>query len=477
MRDGTMRSMNGLLNRVRHYCERHQLLNHGKMLVLAVSGGVDSLAMLHILHTLAPEFEMRLHVATLDHGLRGAESAADTAFVREQAAALDLPVTAGFADVAAYAQQHKLGIEAAARRVRYRFLADVAEQVGAPAVATAHQQEDQAETLLLHLIRGAGLTGLRGMQPRTALPDGIALVRPLLDTSRADLEAFLNEHGLTAREDASNADTRYTRNRVRHDVLPLLRAINPAVVANLAHTAQTLTVDYGALHAMVAGSDRREAFAVLPLSVQRLAILGNHVNRDDLTRFDVDRAVEFILNGKTGESIKLSNGLQISLSFNHILFDEEPDWNAPGLEPGSVIPIDQLPTIVDFMDDWEVRLSRGISADGEYYALLKVPADVRLAFRTRRRGERFTPHGMDGYTQSLSDTFTNMKVPAAWRDHVPLLTIDDQIAAFIAPTTKGLTIRLAHPYGTASVTDTEILLMIFRRRKLPIAIDPSFMYT
>jgi len=475
-----MPRMNGLLDRVRRYCEQHNLLDEGT-LILAVSGGVDSLAMLRILHALAPEFNTRLHVATLDHGLRGAESAADAAFVREQAVALDLPVTAGAVDVAAYAQDQRIGIEAAARRVRYRFLADVAEQVGARIVATAHQQEDQAETLLLHLIRGAGLTGLRGMQPRTWLPDGIALIRPLLDTPRADLEAFLHERGLTAREDASNTDTRFTRNRIRHDVLPLLHAINPAVVGNLAHTAETLTVDYDALRVMLPPLPlRRDTFAALPLAIQRLAILNNPTRTENLSRFDVERAVGFISNGKTGEQIDLSNGITLALSFEHILFNQVPAWDAPGLPAGTEVSIRMLPTNVALGGGWEACITRDSVPDhAESYNIerLHVPPDARLAFRTRRRGERFAPHGMDGHTQSLSDTFTNMKIPAVWRDRVPLLTIDDQIAAFIAPTPKGLRVRLAHPYGTTSTIDTEILLLCFRRRELPIAIDPSFMYT
>ena len=163
--------MDDLLARVRQYAQRYRLFSPGETVVVGVSGGPDSLCLLHLLRRLAPELRLWLHVAHLHHGLRGAEADADAAFVAELADCWGLPCTVGRADVAALAREAGLSLEEAARQARYRFLAEVAEAGGASTLAVGHNADDQAETVLMHFLRGSGAAGLRGMLPRTPLDD------------------------------------------------------------------------------------------------------------------------------------------------------------------------------------------------------------------------------------------------------------------------------------------------------------------
>jgi len=207
----------------------------GGTLVVGLSGGADSVALLDALASLRRRRGFRVVAAHLDHGLR-AGSADDAAFCAGLCRRLDVPLRAGSADVRARAARERGGLEQAARRDRYAFLRRVRDEEGAVAVAVAHTRDDQAETLLLRLLRGAGATGLAGMRPRSA-----DILRPLLTVSRQEVLAHLRERGLDWREDPTNADVTHRRNRVRHELIPYLEErFNPQVRAALARTAAVL---------------------------------------------------------------------------------------------------------------------------------------------------------------------------------------------------------------------------------------------
>ena len=225
---------------------RHKLFTSEQPVLVAVSGGADSVCLLHALHQLAPFWQLSLHVAHVDHALRP-DSADDAVFVAALAHNLQLPyyqtrLTTGIVD------DDPRGQEAAARSARYGFLRQIANELGAPInLATAHHQDDQAETLLLHLIQGSGLAGLSGIAWVGELPDNqqptVRLVRPLLGVSRAAVHEYLHAYGMTWREDSSNDDLAHMRNTLRHQVLPQLATINPNIHATLARTAELLAVE------------------------------------------------------------------------------------------------------------------------------------------------------------------------------------------------------------------------------------------
>jgi len=213
--------------------------------VLAVSGGADSMCLADAVLAVASRLALRPLIAHLDHGLRGEASAADAEFVRAFAAAHQAPFVLGHADVRALGREHKQSIEVAAREARYRFLARTAQDHGARLVSLAHHADDQAETVLLRLIRGAGLKGLCGMRVHAPLPTAphLIAVRPLLRISRADIEQYCRERQLQPRHDATNDQLHYARNRVRHELLPFLERYNPNIRATLVRLADTVASD------------------------------------------------------------------------------------------------------------------------------------------------------------------------------------------------------------------------------------------
>lgn len=207
----------------------------GQAVVLGLSGGADSVALLDALVSLVGRRGFRVVAAHLDHGLRPG-SAGDAASCRSLCERLGVPLHTAVADVSARARRERGGLEQAARRERYTFLRRVREETGAVAIAVAHTRDDQAETLLMRLLRGAGATGLGGMRPRVG-----HVVRPLLGVSREEVLAHLRDRGLEWREDPTNTDLRYLRNRIRHELLPYLEArFNPALREGLARTAGLL---------------------------------------------------------------------------------------------------------------------------------------------------------------------------------------------------------------------------------------------
>lgn len=218
-------------------CREHNLIPEGGTVLCAVSGGADSVCLLHWLSALRAQIPFTLVAAHYNHNLRGDQSARDEEFVRTFVGQF-CPVITGSGYVAAEAAKRKTGIEETARDMRYAFLQQTARQVGADVIATAHNANDNAETMLLNLMRGCGLNGLCGIPPRR---DNI--VRPLLTVPRQDIEEYLRIHDLPHVEDSTNTDDTYTRNRVRHQLIPLLEQFQPRLIPHMSQTARLLAQD------------------------------------------------------------------------------------------------------------------------------------------------------------------------------------------------------------------------------------------
>ncbi|HOB32147.1 MAG TPA: tRNA lysidine(34) synthetase TilS, partial [Verrucomicrobiota bacterium] len=223
--------MNELLNEVDRVIRSHGLLRRGQSVLVAVSGGLDSMVLLHLLGCLAEENRWRLTVAHLNHGLRGRSSDADERLVIRTAREMNLPVVTGRVDVEQEARNGRISIEMAAREVRHRFFARAAMERRIRTVALAHHQDDQVELFFLRLLRGSTTEGVGGMKWRSPSPASgrVQLVRPLLGCSRSDLMSYARAHRIRHREDASNATIDFQRNRIRHELLPLLQRFQPAL--------------------------------------------------------------------------------------------------------------------------------------------------------------------------------------------------------------------------------------------------------
>lgn len=217
---------------------RYDMLPEGSRVLCAVSGGADSMCLLHWLKERREEYGFSLLAAHYEHGLRGDESLRDAAFTREQCEMLGIRIVVGKGDVAAFAESQKLGIEDAARTLRYRFLEETADRLACDRIATAHNLNDNAETVLMNLCRGAGTRGLAGIPPVRG-----RIVRPLLWTSREEIETYLDVHRIPHIEDSSNRSDDYTRNRIRHQIIPLLMEENPSFLSAIGRTAELLRED------------------------------------------------------------------------------------------------------------------------------------------------------------------------------------------------------------------------------------------
>lgn len=226
-----------LEKRVWEYMAAQDMLQRGDRVLCAVSGGVDSMVLLRLLHRLSRFHGFSVNAATFDHRIRP-EGAGDVDFVLRCCEAWGIPCQAGSADVPAEAARARAGLEETARRLRYAFLEATADQIGADRIATAHNADDNAETVLLHLLRGSGLQGLGGIAPVRG-----RIIRPLLGVSRSEIESWCAATDTPHVEDATNADTAYTRNYLRHEVLPLLRERNPRLLTTLGRMAEGLRRD------------------------------------------------------------------------------------------------------------------------------------------------------------------------------------------------------------------------------------------
>ncbi|MEI2688870.1 MAG: tRNA lysidine(34) synthetase TilS [Anaerolineae bacterium] len=447
-----------LLRQVRQTLRRHQLLRPNSTAIVGVSGGPDSLCLLHLLHALAPEQDVHLHVAHLHHGLRGHEADADAAFVQETAAAWGLSCTVERAGVAGLAQQTGATLEEAARAARYTFLGRLARQLGAPVVAVGHNADDQAETVLMHFLRGSGLAGLRGMQPVSRFPlpqrqppePSLHLIRPLLFTSRSAILAYCQQHALEPRFDRSNEDTTFFRNRLRHELLPLLEGYNPQIRRILGHTAALLADDYELLAgdllaawptALAEESEQRLVFDLgawraLPTALQR-GLLREAIQRlraslRNVSYIHVDNAAWLLREGQAGDRMTLPAGLEIALSYDRFVVGgagvELPIAGLPQLATESQ-PL-ALPGVTP-LPPWQVEctvltpaeLPPHWQANGDrWQAWLDVDVlGPTPALRVGQPGDRFQPLGMAGHSKLLAELFTNAKIPAAARQRWPVL--------------------------------------------------------
>ena len=244
--------------KVAEFCRKYALIEKGDRLVIGVSGGPDSICLLHLLAGLRAELDLTLTIAHLNHQLRGRDAQADEDFVREIAARRQFPVRVETYNVAALADRRKQSVEEAGRQLRYAFLWRVAIETGANKIAVGHNADDQVETVLMHFLRGSGLAGLRGIQPCIDIanlrlyPDDLPapaptpspkLIRPLLETPRSRIDAYCRANHLTPRQDYSNQDTTFFRNRLRHELIPHLETYNPNIRQVLQHTARVITAD------------------------------------------------------------------------------------------------------------------------------------------------------------------------------------------------------------------------------------------
>jgi tRNA(Ile)-lysidine synthase len=417
-----------LVGRVRETIADRALLKGGETIVVAVSGGPDSLALMHVLQRLAGELRLSLHVAHFDHRLRE-RSGDDAAFVSRVASRLGLPATIGSAPQGA--RPPGSSPEQAARERRYAFLDAVADAAGGMRIATGHTLDDQAETVLMRAIAGTGVRGLGGIRPIRG-----RIIRPLIDARRADTEAFCRAMRLRPRRDPTNSDTAFYRNAVRAELMPILvERFNVRSAEALARLADLARDDDRLLDELAAsalapeideGGIRFDIGALLELDValQRRAIRAATALDADHT----ERVLALARSGRTGDAIDLPSRLNARLEYGSLVLGRAPSRPAPVAPVALAVPgVTDLPSWSMRMRTWVEERAPSAWPDGRRTCVLDADrAGATLLVRRPRRGDRFRPLGMRT-AKKLSDFFIDAKVPRRERERSALVTNGPEI--------------------------------------------------
>ena len=425
-----------VLERVYKTITRYNMFETGDHVGVAVSGGADSVFLLHALFELAPRHDLKLCVLHLDHGLRGEESRGDARFVSELAARFGLPAHIVEIDVARLKDETGDNLEQSARRARHRFYLEFLITNRLDRIATGHTRSDQAETVLFRFLRGSGTAGLSGVRPVTSQ----GIVRPLIDLDRVDIERYLHERSIAWRDDSSNSSPEYARNRIRHELLPsLIRDWNPALVDNLAQTAQWAQEEQAywdaEIERLAAGYLTPRPPAVLLRSGQLCAL------PRAVARRLIRRAIERVKGDLRG------------LSFQHVervlemaaALDGHDRMQAPGLDVyRSFDWIRLAPPGIDTLENRNYRLAVSVPGrfplpdrstlglelssiyDGSVGGLDWERLNGGLELRNWRPGDRYRPIGRAS-EERVKTLFQEARIPLWERRNWPILSIEDHI--------------------------------------------------
>lgn len=433
---------NEFIEKLKETIYRFGLLQKGERVLVALSGGPDSVALLYGLLAIKREYNLKLFVAHLNHKLRGAESDEDERFAKKLASRLKLKFFSKRIDVKREAKKSKMSTEEAAREVRYQYLESVAKKIKADKIALGHQTDDQAETFLMRLLRGAGAAGLSGIPPKRG-----KIIRPLIQIRREEIEKFLEANKIPSRLDSSNLQTDYFRNKIRLSLLPKIKKeFNPRIVESLNRTADIISLQQEYIRKkcelilsgivtkrkgklIVDTAEFSGYDACLQREMIRLWVKELKGDLNQLTFESVDRALKLVNQKRSGKKVKLVDRIWLEHNGKELVFCREGkkqyDYSLT------------LPGDVD-LRQWGIRISARVlkrkPAQKElvhpnhnlvYLDWKKLKSPFRL--RTRRRGDKFKPLGMKG-TKSLADFLIDAKVPGHQRGQVAILTSKDTIA-------------------------------------------------
>ena len=464
-------------------------MNNHDLILLGVSGGPDSVVMAYILHAL----NRKMVIVYFDHQLR-AQSGSEEIFVQQMAEEYGVPFYSGKGDIAAVARQEKKTLEEAARDERYRFLFSTAQEINACAVAVAHTADDQVETILMHLLRGSGTRGLVGMRSYsiTAFHPTIPLIRPMLNVWREEIEEYCRQNNLLTKQDASNLDKTYVRNRVRHELIPELQSYNSGFKTNLLHMRDIVKDDWEVLDQYYQEMfnnivDRTKKDDIrfssseiqqLPYGTQKavLYLCLTTMNKTDteIENQTVQRLLDFVHQNKTRKHIELPAQMHAFRKGDTII-----------LTPSQTLPLDgKYPYCdgehsCDLNKPFHISLGNKSELKGETVAKkeYQIPVSVNglywdafldaacfqntvLHIRSLRAGDRYMPLGMDGKSMKVSDLLINKKIPAQVRKTWPVI-MDGSTIVWIpgfAP---------SHPYRVRESTQEILHLTIL------FSTDPS----
>jgi len=395
-------------SKVEKYINKYKLLNPSELYIVALSGGADSVALLLLLKNAY----FNVHAAHCNFHLRGEESDRDEAFCVGLCKELGVELHRAHFDTREYAELHKVSIEMAARELRYKWFEQLREDIGAAGVCVAHHRDDSVETVLLNLVRGTGLRGLTGIQPRNG-----SILRPLLCVSRAEIEAFLAEKGQEYVTDSTNLEADVQRNIVRLEVLPLLRRLNPAVAENIQRTAENLAEAQQVLNVTIANINSSK---ILELSKLEKSGSSEYLAFEWLKKYGFNGdQVRQILDAETGRIVSSATGYDVLKDRGRLIVE-------PALQPFKSMRIPEEGTyILDEKTRFSVRKKPVyVSKEANIATLDAAKVSFPLTIRRVEDGDWMQPYGMKG-RKLLSDLMTDLKM-TVFEKRRRLVVVDNQ---------------------------------------------------
>lgn len=428
-----------MLTKVKEWIDTHNLLVKGDRVLVACSGGPDSLALLYILYRLQSDYHFYLAAAHVDHMFRGRESAEDAAFVSQTCAQLDIKCYQTVINVPEYIKKTGRSTEEAARILRYAFLRQTARSEGLTKIATGHNRDDQAETVLLNLLRGAGGVGLAGMQAVTK-----DIIRPLLNTTRQEIEDYCKINSLRPRFDSTNAHTDYTRNRIRLELLPILEEYNSNVKDALCRTALLVGDEHDFVRqyvlklghsGVISETDSKitidckrlqQEHPAVQRELLRIVIEKKRGNLKGITFWHVEQLVKMLLHRTVGSKMVLPGGLVAkkgygTLELGNAIPTASSSVSIPN--PGIALVIPGTTTVPELGIQVTAKVleAKPLNVDSCSAVFDLDALQLPIYVRTRLEGDRFCPCGMQGH-KKLKDFFIDTKVLREERDTVPIFT-------------------------------------------------------
>lgn len=439
-----------MLDEVLRFIEQEKLIAPQDTVIAGVSGGADSVCLLLVLIEIRKKLPFLLKAVHVEHGIRGEESRKDAAFTKRFCEEQEIPCEVYTVDVPTYAAEHGMGFEEAARIMRYECYRRAAQKESAIHIALAHHAEDNAETILFQMVRGSGLDGLCGMQPKRELEGKISIIRPLLKQTRGEIENYLSERKQAYCVDSTNMDTEYSRNSIRHEVLPKLKEINRQAVPHINQCAELLRDmrDYLDVQVMQAYEMscakkekrlevKKEALKTYPLIIQKevlhKAICEMAQSAKDITAVHVEKAL-YLFEQQVGRKISLPYQLIVQRSYEGIVFFKTEE-EVPVKQVHIVIEKEEMESFLDgephFYDvpegrfRFQVREFTGTNQEISKKTCTKCldydKIKGSLQIRNRQSGDYLTLD-KEGHTKRLKEYFINEKIPSEARDSILLLT-------------------------------------------------------
>ena len=441
-----------IIKKVESFCIENEIFKMNDKLVIACSGGPDSMALVDILLKLSPKYHLKINVAHAEHGIREITSLEDAKYVENYCKEKNIPFFLGHLAVLEKQIEKKTSVETLARVLRYEFLRKVAKKINTNKILTAHHLNDQAETILQHFIRGAGADGLSGMK---IINNDI--YRPFLCLYRDEIELYCKENMLNPRTDETNNSLIYERNRIRLDLIPKMQEYNPKVVTAICNNAKIIAREHSFIEFYVKNFYEKNCIYLdnkisikkslllkeheaIRLAVYRYIISKLQNNLENISFVHIDKIDKFLYNGHTGAILQLPKELRIKISYEDLVFykqDSKEQFKENNIHyeilakfnQENILPTGQSIYIEKIEQIDNMNLKESIK--GRDCCIIDAEKVVgKITIRNRKNGDRIIPKGMQG-NKKLKDIFIDKKIPVELRDKIPLVC-DEQGIIWIA---------------------------------------------